>query len=82
MHHNQNRPATVEGRHVYKDHTMFSLFKKDPVAKLNKAYLAKLEKAMQAQRNGDIKAYSMITAEAEQIAAEIQQLKDAQHSGG
>ncbi|MAK45533.1 DUF6435 family protein [Spongiibacter sp.] len=61
---------------------MFSLFKKDPVAKLNKAYLAKLEKAMQAQRNGDIKAYSMITAEAEQIAAEMQQLKDAQHSGG
>ena len=43
---------------------MFSLFKKDPVAKLNKAYLAKLEKAMQAQRNGDIKAYSMVTAEA------------------
>ena len=80
MHHNQNRPATVVRRHVYKDHTMFSIFKKDPVATLNKAYLAKLEKAMHAQRNGDIKAYSMITAEAEQIAAEMQQLKDAEQS--
>jgi hypothetical protein len=30
---------------------------------------------MHAQRNGDIKGYSMITAEAEEIANEIQALK-------
>ncbi|MGB1544842.1 MAG: DUF6435 family protein, partial [Spongiibacter marinus] len=29
------------------------------------------------QRNGDIKAYSMITAEAEQLADEMQKLKEA-----
>ena len=54
---------------------MFSIFKKDPLKKLNKKYEAKLEQAMHAQRNGDIKSYSMITAEAEEIANEIQALK-------
>ncbi len=54
---------------------MFSIFKKDPLKKLNKKYEAKLEQAMHAQRNGDIKGYSMITAKAEEIANEIQALK-------
>ena len=54
---------------------MFSIFKKDPLLKLNKIYEAKLEQAMHAQRNGDIKAYSMITAEAEEIANKIQTLE-------
>jgi hypothetical protein len=54
---------------------MFSIFKKDPLKKLNKKYEGKLEQAMHAQRNGDIKGYSMITAEAEEIANEIQALK-------
>ncbi|WP_027874027.1 DUF6435 family protein [Spongiibacter marinus] len=59
---------------------MFSLFKKDPVAKLNKAYLAKLEKAMHAQRNGDIRSYSMITAEAQAIAEQMEALKEAKRN--
>jgi hypothetical protein len=50
---------------------MFSFLKKDPVKKLNKAYYAKLEQAMLAQRNGDIKSYSLITAEAEKIKEQI-----------
>ncbi|MFT2091933.1 DUF6435 family protein [Paraglaciecola sp. 2405UD69-4] len=50
---------------------MFSLFKKDPIKKLEKTYLVKLEQAMHAQRKGDIKSYSMITAEAEDIQAQI-----------
>jgi hypothetical protein len=54
---------------------MFSLFKKNPIKKLNKLYEAKLEKAMHAQRNGDIKSYSLITAEAEKIAVQIQELE-------
>ena len=54
---------------------MFSIFKKDPLKKLNKKYEAKLEQAMHAQRYGDIKGYSMITVEAEEIANEIQALK-------
>jgi hypothetical protein len=53
---------------------MFSLFKKDPLKKLKKTYAVKLERAMLAQRSGDIKSYSMITAEAEEIRKEIQNL--------
>lgn len=54
---------------------MFSIFKTDPLIKLNKAYEAKLEQAMHAQRNGDIKAYSMMTAEAGLIENEMQALE-------
>ena len=53
---------------------MFSLFKKKPKEKLNKEYLAILEKAMQAQRNGDIKSYSALTADAEKILKKIDAL--------
>lgn len=54
---------------------MFSLFKTDPLKKLNKAYHDKLEEAMRAQRNGDIKTYSMLSAEAEGIQKEIEILE-------
>ncbi|TYK64832.1 DUF6435 family protein [Colwellia echini] len=50
---------------------MFSFFKKNPIKKLDKRYEAKLEQAMQAQRNGDIKGYAMITAEAEEIKLQM-----------
>jgi hypothetical protein len=56
---------------------MFSIFKKNPLKKLNKKYEAKLEQAMHAQRNGDIKSYSMITAEADKIAVEIKVLEQS-----
>ena len=51
---------------------MFSLFKSDPTSKLRKQYEKILEQAMQAQRNGDIKSYSLLTEEAEKIRAEIE----------
>ena len=54
---------------------MFSILKSDPAKKLNKLYLAKLEQAMLAQRNGDIMGYSELTAEAEGIQRQIQALK-------
>lgn len=54
---------------------MFSLFKKDPIKKLKTAYMAKLEQAMNAQRNGDIKRYSLLSSEAEVIAKEIDKLE-------
>lgn len=54
---------------------MFGLFKSDPSKKLRKQYDAKLESAMLAQRRGDIKSYSMLTAEAEALWAEIEKLK-------
>ncbi|WP_299494443.1 DUF6435 family protein [uncultured Shewanella sp.] len=50
---------------------MFSIFKKDPIKKLDKLYASKLEQAMHAQRNGDIRSYAMITAEAEAIKSKI-----------
>jgi len=50
---------------------MFSIFKKDPIKKLDKLYESKLEEAMHAQRKGDIKSYAMITAEAEKIKIQI-----------
>jgi hypothetical protein len=56
---------------------MFSIFKKDPIKKLNKLYEAKLEEAMHAQRNGDIKSYSMITADAEKVAIQIKELENS-----
>ncbi len=56
---------------------MFSIFKRDPIKKLDKLYEAKLEEAMHAQRRGDIKSYAMITAEADEIRVKILKLHDA-----
>ena len=53
---------------------MFSLFKKDTLKALNTQYLQKLDEAMQAQRNGDIRLYSMLTSEAEDILKKIEGL--------
>jgi len=54
---------------------MFSLFKSDSLKKLRKSYSAKLEEALQLQRNGDIRGYSRLTVEAEAIKAEIDTLE-------
>ncbi|MBE1274608.1 DUF6435 family protein [Enterovibrio baiacu] len=54
---------------------MFSFFNNDPTKKLRKTYNAKLELAMKAQRKGDIRSYSTITEEAEQIWQEIEKLE-------
>ena len=56
---------------------MFSIFKSNPIKKLNKLYEVKLEQAMLAQRNGDIKSYAMITAEADQIRMQIEALESS-----
>lgn len=57
---------------------MFSIFKSDPTKKLKKQYAAKLEQAMLAQRNGDIRSYSMLTAEAEEVREQLQQVEKNQ----
>ena len=54
---------------------MFPIFKSDPAKKLRKQYDSKLEQAMNAQRNGDIKAYASLTVEAEGIWKEIEALQ-------
>jgi len=50
---------------------VFGLFSSSPVKKLKKEHEALLTKAFQAQRNGDIRLYSTLTAEAEAVKAKI-----------
>jgi len=54
---------------------MFGIFKSNPTKKLRKTYDIKLEQAMLAQRKGDIKTYSMLTAEAEELWSQIEALE-------
>ncbi len=54
---------------------MFSIFKRDPIKKLTQQQAKLLEQAMFAQRNGDIKSYSLLTAEAEELSKKIDALK-------
>jgi hypothetical protein len=57
---------------------MFSIFKKDPIKKLNKQLSIKLEQAMKMQRNGNIRAYSQLSFEAEEIDKQIIKLENKQ----
>ena len=57
---------------------MFAFFNKDPIKKLNKQYEAKLEQAMHAQGKGDIRGYSMLTAEAEKINQQMIAIEKSQ----
>jgi hypothetical protein len=54
---------------------MFCFLKKDPIKKLRKIYDQKSTDAMLAQRKGDIKTYSMLTAEADKLWTEITELE-------
>ncbi len=54
---------------------MFSIFKRDPIKKLNKRHEQKLEQAMHAQRNGDIKGYALLSVEADEIENEIKAIQ-------
>lgn len=54
---------------------MFGLFKKDPIKKLEDEYQTLMTKAMNVQRNGDIKQYSLIMKEADVILKQINQIE-------
>jgi len=54
---------------------MFGMFRKSPLRKWEQEHQALLTKAFNAQRNGDIRKYSMLTAEAEEILKKIEELK-------
>jgi hypothetical protein len=56
---------------------MFGLFKKSPLKNLELEHKALLTRAFHAQRNGDIRAYSLLTAEAEEVREKIEGLKGA-----
>lgn len=54
---------------------MFGIFKGNAVKKMRKEYDQKSTQAMLAQRKGDIKTYSMLTAEAEALWQKIEALE-------
>ena len=54
---------------------MFGWMKRDPEKKLRKQYHAKLEEALQAQRNGNIRQYSFLTAEAEKLREKLEEIE-------
>lgn len=51
-----------------------ALFRRDPRKKLQKAYEQKLEAAMHAMRNGDIRKNAELVAEAEALKAELDKM--------
>ncbi|MGX9517483.1 DUF6435 family protein [Vibrio mediterranei] len=53
---------------------MFSFLKSNPAKKLKKHHSMLVEQAMQAQRKGDIRTYSRLTAEAEEVFKQIQDI--------
>lgn len=57
---------------------MFGFLKSSPAKKLRKDYDQKSTTAMLAQRNGDIRNYAKLTAEAEELWKKIEALEEQQ----
>ncbi len=53
---------------------MFDFLKSDPRKKLQKEYERKQQQARDLQRSGDIQGFAALTAEADRIYREIQEL--------
>ena len=56
--------------------TMFGLFRKNPLEKLEKDYQSKLQQAMEAQRSGNIQRYAELSEEADGIYQKIKALEN------
>ena len=54
---------------------MFGMFRKSPLKKMEQDHEMLLTKAFNAQRNGDIRQYSTLTAEAEEVRKRIENQK-------
>ena len=54
---------------------MLGFLKGDPKKKLQKEYEAKLQKALHAQRNGDLRTHGTLMEEAEKIYADLQKME-------
>ncbi|MCC5854230.1 MAG: Lacal_2735 family protein [Idiomarina sp.] len=55
---------------------MFGIFKSNPTKKLRKEHQQLLEKGMLAQRKGDIRTYSQLSLEAEELWKKIEKLEN------
>lgn len=60
---------------------MFGLFKKSPLKQLQKDHEDLLTRAFEAQRNGNIRLYSTLTAEAEALRENIEAVKSSEGAG-
>lgn len=49
-----------------------NLFRRDPLKKAQTAYQLKLKEAMKAQRSGDIRSYSRLSAEASSLLQDLE----------
>ena len=56
---------------------MLGLFRRDPVAKLEKELASKMEAAMNAQRHGKMPLFARLSAEAEEIGQRLDEAKAA-----
>ena len=56
----------------YRSWRMFGLFRKSPLKRWQREHEVLLTKAFQAQRNGNIRLYSLLTAEAEVLREKIE----------
>jgi len=54
---------------------MFGLFKANPLKKLQSQYEKLSEKAIEAQRNGNIELFGELSQQAEEIGVQIDKLK-------
>ena len=55
---------------------MLGMFRKSPLKKWEQEHGVLLTRAFNAQRNGDIRQYSTLTAEAEAVREKIENLKN------
>jgi hypothetical protein len=60
---------------------MFGFFSKNPVKSLQKKHEDLLTKAFEAQRNGNIRLYSTLTAEAEVLRGKIEEHQLGENKG-
>jgi len=60
---------------------MFGLFSKNPAKRLQKEHEELLTKAFEAQRNGNIRLYSTLTAEAEVLREKIEENQSGEGAG-
>jgi hypothetical protein len=55
---------------------MFTLFRSNPTAKLEKQYDRLLKQGMEAQRSGDIRLYSELSKQADEVLKSIDKIKE------
>ena len=60
---------------------MLGLFRRDPVAKLEKQLAAKMEAAVNAQRNGKMPLFAQLSAEAEEIGRRLDEARQQRDAG-